>query len=178
MTGSTLWLSPQTRGNFSIIEKIIKELDQADPQEEIRIYFLKFGDAQDLSANLQDLFEGGSTGRDRDRDWWDQDRREPTEGGFGVQGPVHLVPDTRLNALMVSTAEQNFDTIESLLKRLDVNMPDQEWGTRIYKLKYADAENVADIINNVYQAKAVAVEDFSSCLHAHETKIRGRSLEM
>ena len=139
--------------NFSIIEKIIKELDQADPQEEIRLYFLKFGDAQDLSANLQDLFEGGSAGRDRDRDWWDQDRREPTEGGFGVQGPVHLVPDTRLNALMVSTAAQNFDTIESLLKRLDVNMPDQEWGTRIYKLKYADAENVADIINNVYQGE-------------------------
>ena len=140
--------------NFPIIEKIISELDQADPQEEIRIYFLKFGDAQNLSANLQDLFEGGTTGRDRDRNWWDQERREGTDGGFGVQGPVHLVPDTRLNALMVSTAAQNFDTIESLLKRLDVNMPDQEWGTRIYKLKYADAENVADIINNVYQGES------------------------
>ena len=33
-------------------------------------------------------------------------------------------------------------------------MPDQEWGTRMYKLRYADAENVAAIINNVYQGSA------------------------
>ena len=139
--------------NFPIIEKIIKELDQTDPQEEIRIYFLKFAEAEGLKYNLQDLFEGGSTGQDRNTPWWRrEERRQKTENtGFGVQGPVHIVSDTRLNAVMISTAEQNFETIEGLVKRLDVNMPDQEWGTRIYKLRYADAENVADIINNVYQ---------------------------
>ena len=140
--------------NFPIIEKIIKQLDQADPQEEIRIYFLQFAESQSLSDNLRDLFEGGDSGRDEDLPWWwrrrDEDRGG-ADGGFGVQGEVHLVPDTRLNALLVSTASQNFETIDSLIKRLDVNMPDQEWGTRIYKLEYADAENVANIINNVYQ---------------------------
>ena len=140
--------------NFPIIEKIIAQLDQSDPQEEIRIYFLKFAEAQNLSDNLRDLFEGGDSGRDENLPWWwrrrDEDRGG-SDGGFGVQGEVHLVPDTRLNALLVSTASQNFETIDGLIKRLDVNMPDQEWGTRIYKLRYADAENVANIINNVYQ---------------------------
>ena len=143
--------------NFPIIEKIIAQLDQADPQEEIRIYFLQFAESQSLSDSLRDLFEGGDSGRDDDMPWWWRRRNEDrggSEGGFGVQGEVHLVPDTRLNALLVSTASQNFETIDSLIKRLDVNMPDQEWGTRIYKLRYADAENVANIINNIYQGSS------------------------
>ena len=45
--------------NFSIIEKVIQELDQAETQEEIKLYFLKFADAETLVPNLQDLFEGG-----------------------------------------------------------------------------------------------------------------------
>ena len=138
--------------NFSIIEKVIQELDQAETQEEIKLYFLKFADAEILVPSLQDLFEGGSAGRDRDRPWWERRRDEPTEnGGFGVQGEVHLVADARLNAIMISTSSQNFATIDALIQKLDVNMPDQEWGTRMYKLRYADAENVAAIINNIYQ---------------------------
>ena len=141
--------------NFSIIEKVIQELDQAETQEEIKLYFLKFADAETLVPNLQDLFEGGSAGRDRDRPWWDRRRDEPTEGGgFGVQGEVHLVADLRLNAIMISTSSQNFETIDALIAKLDVNMPDQEWGTRMYNLRYADAENVAAIINNVYQGSS------------------------
>ena len=138
--------------NLPLIEKLIKELDQADPQEEVRIFFLKFADAQTLSDNLVDLFEGGTAGRDRNRPWWDRrEQSQSQDSGFGVQGAVHLVPDSRLNALLVSTASQNFPTIKDLVKRLDVNMPDQEWGTRVYPLKYADAENVSNIINNIYQ---------------------------
>ena len=139
--------------NLPLIEKLIKELDQADPQEEVRIFFLKFADAQTLSDNLVDLFEGGTAGRDRNRPWWErrEERRSQDGGSFGVQGAVHLVPDSRLNALLVTTASQNFGTIADLVERLDVNMPDQEWGTRVYSLKYADAENVSNIINNVYQ---------------------------
>ena len=142
--------------NFSIIEKVIKELDQEQTQEEIRLYFLKFADAETLVPSLQDLFEGGSAGSDRDVPWWRRRDREPTEngGGFGVQGEVHLVADVRLNAILISTSAQNFETIDALIKRLDVNMPDQEWGTRMYKLKYADAQNVAAVINNVYQGSS------------------------
>ena len=142
--------------NFSIIEKVINELDQEQTQEEIRLYFLKYADSETLVPSLQDLFEGGSVGADRDMPWWRRRDREPTENttGFGVQGEVHLVADVRLNAILISTSAQNFETIDGLIKRLDVNMPDQEWGTRMYKLKFADAENVAAIINNVYQGSS------------------------
>ncbi len=135
--------------NYTIIEKIIEELDQAETQEEIKMYLLKFANAEELSANLQDLFEGGSAGADRDRPWWEQVNRQATEGGgFGVQGDVHIVYDIRLNALLISTASQNFPMIDELIKKLDVSMPEQEWGTKIFYLKYADAENVANLLNS------------------------------
>ena len=144
--------------NFSIIEKVINELDQVQTQEEIRLYYLKFADAETLVTSLQDLFEGGSAGNDRNRPWWERrNRRESnqeSEGGFGVQGEVHLVADLRLNAILISTSAQNFETINGLIAKLDVNMPDQEWGTRMYKLRYADATNVAAVINNVYQGSS------------------------
>ncbi len=147
--------------NFSIVEKVINELDQEQTQEEIRLYFLKFADAETLVPSLQDLFEGGSAGSDRDLPWWRRRDREPTEStGFGVQGEVHLVADLRLNAILISTSAQNFETIDALIKRLDVNMPDQEWGTRMYKLKYADADNVAAVINNVYQGSSQNTGNF------------------
>ncbi len=147
--------------NFSIIEKVINELDKEQTQEEIRLYFLKFADAETLVPSLQDLFEGGSAGSDRDLPWWRRRDREPTENaGFGVQGEVHLVADVRLNAILISTSAQNFETIDSLVKKLDVNMPDQEWGTRMYKLRFADAENVAAIINNVYQGSSNSSGNF------------------
>ena len=148
--------------NFSIVEKVIQELDQEITQEEIKLYFLKHADAQTLVPSLQDLFEGGSTGRDRNRPWWDRRYREPSEGGggFGVQGEVHLVADGRLNAILISTSSQNFETIDGLIEKLDVNMPDQEWGTRMYHLKYADATNVAAVINNTYQGSSGSSRDF------------------
>ena len=148
--------------NFSIIEKVIQELDQAETQEEIKLYFLKHADAQTLVPSLQDLFEGGSAGRDRERPWWERRYREPSEdgGGFGVQGEVHLVADVRLNAILISTSSQNFETIDGLIGKLDVNMPDQEWGTRMYHLKYADATNVAAVINNTYQGSSGSSRDF------------------
>jgi len=146
--------------NFSFIETIITELDEADPQDELEIYYLKFADAEQLAEDLADLFEGGNAGSDDDwRPWWDRGRGrdrggEEGGGGFGVQGDVNIVPELRLNALLVSTSQQNFATIDKLIKDLDVSMPDQEWGTRIYKLKYADAANVQSIIDGVYQGSS------------------------
>ncbi len=141
--------------NFPIIETVINSLDQEQTREEIKIYYLQFANATDLAPGLQDLFEGGSTGADRERPWWARVQRQPSgETGFGIQGEVHIVPDARLNALMVSTASQNFEIIENLISQVDVAMPDQEWGTRMYKLQYADAENVANIINSVYQGSS------------------------
>lgn len=137
--------------NFTLIDKIINELDQEQSQQEYKKYLLKNANAEGLKTLLDDLFEAGA-GNDEDRPWWERGRGDDSssEGGFGVQGQVNIVFDARLNALIISTAKQNFEMIDGLIAELDVSMPEQEWGTKIFRLKYADAENVANLLNSHY----------------------------
>ena len=147
--------------NFPIIEDIIEVLDQKQTENEFKMYLLEFADATTLKENLTALFEGEDTGSDRSSRyyWWDRDSRSSNQdSGFGVQGTVNIVEDIRLNALLISTSAQNFPMIDDLIKKLDVNLPDQEWGSRIFYLEHADAENIANLINTHYQGNQ---DDFS-----------------
>ena len=137
--------------NFPIIEKIIETLDQKQTENEFKMYLLEFADAATLKENLTQLFEGEDTGGDSYRYWWDDRRDSNEDTGFGVQGTVHIVEDIRLNALLISTSAQNFPVIDDLINKLDVNLPDQEWSSRIFYLKHADAQNMANLINTHYQ---------------------------
>jgi len=142
--------------NFPLIENIIKQLDQqVDPQEVIKIIALEYADAETVVQNLQDLFQGGN---DRDMPWWERERRrrDRRRGGgdevTGIQGTVNLIADVRLNSIIVSTAAANVPVIEELVKKMDTTVPDLESATRIIPLQNADAENLADILNNIYQS--------------------------
>ena len=150
--------------NFTIIEKIIEVLDQKQTENEFKMYLLEFADAATLKENLTNLFEGEDTGGSSSRYWWDYDSRRSSnqDTGFGVQGTVNIVEDIRLNALLISTSAQNFPMIDDLIKKLDVNLPDQEWGSRIFYLKYADAENISNLINTHYQGNQSDVGNYDS----------------
>ncbi len=139
--------------NFTLIEQIIEVLDQKQTENEFKMYLLEFADAATLKEQLTALFEGEDTGGSSSRYWWDWDSRSSSnqDTGFGVQGTVHIVENIRLNALLISTSANNFSMIDDLIEKLDVNLPDQEWGSRIFYLKYADAENIANLINTHYQ---------------------------
>jgi general secretion pathway protein D len=141
--------------NFPIIEKIVNELDHPETQEEFKIFFLKYANAEQVVATMQDVFEGESRGRLGFRNPENRLRRrierlEWGGPGFGLVGEANLTYDERLNAVLVSTAAVNMPVVEELINRLDVTMPGQEWATKIYPLKYIDAEATAEIINSVY----------------------------
>jgi type II secretion system protein D len=142
--------------NFQIIDDIIKQIDQeVAPQEVIKIFPLKYADASSVVENLNDLFEGT---QDQNMPWWQRSemrfRRQMSgekETVTGIQGTVNLVADTRLNAVVVSTASANIPILEDLISKVDITVPDLETDTKIFPLKHADAESVAQIISNVYQ---------------------------
>ena len=143
--------------NYPLIEMVIKELDQKQTENEFKMYLLEFADAATLKENLTQLFEGEDTGGSSNRYWWDWDSRSSSSNqdtGFGVQGTVRIVEDVRLNALLISTSAQNFPMIDDLIEKLDVNLPDQEWSSRIFYLEHADAENLSNLINTHYQGNS------------------------
>ncbi|MAF10971.1 hypothetical protein CMK11_11030, partial [Candidatus Poribacteria bacterium] len=152
--------------NYPILETLIAAIDQEDqPGEEIKIYFLENADATTLVANITELVEGQE--EEDNTPWWWNDRRgddAPAEGVYGLRGVVNLTADTRLNAIVAATSSSNLAVLDDLVVRLDVSMPDQEWGTRIYELDFGDAENVANILNSVYQGSGGQQRNFFSFL--------------
>ncbi|MDA1192256.1 MAG: hypothetical protein O3A46_11315, partial [Candidatus Poribacteria bacterium] len=142
--------------NYGIIQALLDELDQEDePADEIEIFFLKNADAATMVTNINELIQGQE--EESNVPWWFNDRNQsdtPAEGTFGLRGVVNLTADTRLNAIVAATSQSNISVLKRLVERMDVNMPEQEWGTRIIQLKYADAENIANILNSVYQGSS------------------------
>ena len=154
---NSLLISTDER-NFPFIARIIEELDQAEVREEFKIVFLEVADAERMVETLQDIIYGDTRGRWGRRNpenlfFRQMERRESGGQGFGIAGNVNLVAESRLNAVLISTEEKNITAVENLIKELDKSMPDQEWSTKIHRLKYADAENVADLINDVYRGE-------------------------
>lgn len=65
-----------------------------------------------------------------------------------IRGKVLIMADERSNKLVVVTAKTNMDFFDKVIKELDVETtPDTQ--VKVYRLKYAEAEDVSDMINEL-----------------------------
>ena len=65
-----------------------------------------------------------------------------------IRGKVLILADERSNKLVIITSKSNYDFFEKVIKQLDVETtPDT--AVKVYRLKYAEAEEVADMINDL-----------------------------
>jgi len=111
--------------------ELIKELDRERPRElELNVILLTHAEARDLARQLSDLF-----------------RRRPRKKTIG--DTVELTADDRANALIVLSSTANFELIKAIIAQLDTEEARQR-ETRSYPLKYADAEDAAEQLNDLY----------------------------
>lgn len=65
-----------------------------------------------------------------------------------IRGKVLIVPDERSNKLIIITSKANMDFFDKVIEQLDVETtPDTV--VKVYRLKYAEAEDVSDMINDL-----------------------------
>ncbi len=65
-----------------------------------------------------------------------------------IRGKVLITADERSNKLIVITAKTNMDFFDKIIEQLDVETtPDTV--VKVYRLKYAEAEDVSDMINDL-----------------------------
>ena len=65
-----------------------------------------------------------------------------------IRGKVVILADERSNKLIIITSKANYDFFEKIIKQLDVETtPDTV--VKVYRLKYAEAEEVSDMINDL-----------------------------
>ena len=65
-----------------------------------------------------------------------------------IRGKVLILSDERSNKLIIVTAKPNMDFFDKVIEQLDVETT-PDIAVKVYRLKYADAEDVADMINDL-----------------------------
>jgi general secretion pathway protein D len=134
--------------SMGLIAALIQQLDVApDAVAEIRVFTINNGDAVSLAEMLQDLFGTG-----------DQGAQQGGPGGaaagqagnriFGLRFSV----DERTNSIIAAGSADELLVVEAVLTRLDASDSRQRIN-RVYKLKNADAEQVAIALQEWLQQK-------------------------
>ncbi len=144
---------------YSNIERllgIIKAIDIEAVGPEMRIFQVKFASADTIAGILrQSVVESG--GRTTPR-------RQPAKARGaasrpatasvqgGAQVTTKIIADERTNSLIVIADLDTLGEVEKLLATLDVEIPSGTGRINVYSLKYADAENVANVLSAIYKS--------------------------
>lgn len=164
-TGTNALIVTDTASNVERIRELVQLLDKAASNNEIRKYTLKQADATEVANSLNNLFRqvftrgrGGGQGGPGGAGGGGVPG-QPQPGGIpgqpGQQGggqpdraAIVAVADVRTNSVFVVASKDNLVRVEQLIKELD-DPNATALQTRIIKMRFADAFDVADTINGV-----------------------------
>jgi general secretion pathway protein D len=160
-----------TQANVHRMAEIVTALDDSiSGITEMKVFHLNNAAATDTAKLINDVFEVKDTGqsadssnRDGRRDFFSRMRGGPPgmDGGGGDssgsgQSParraasnVVAVADERSNSVVVGAPGDMMPLVEALVEELD-GLPEELPVMRVFPLKYADAEEMADLINDLF----------------------------
>jgi type II secretory pathway component GspD/PulD (secretin) len=111
----------------------------AGRNRDFSVYQLRNAGAEEVAETLESIYE--------------------SRAGMLAFGSVVIVPETRMNALIVYGGRTDRDRIEQLLEILDTEkLPDSGriFRTEVITVKHADAEKVQDVVQGVYRTEMTA----------------------
>lgn len=164
--GGNALVITDTQANIRRMAEIVRAIDTAiSSVSSVRVFPLKFADAKTLATVVKDLFQSQQEST--------RNTQGPGQGRFqnfmrgGPGGPgggqtaadtssgraptqkVVAVADERSNSLVVTAPEEQMLIIEDLVRQVDVSVEDVT-ELRVFRLRYADAEETADLLANLF----------------------------
>ncbi|MEY5033158.1 MAG: hypothetical protein RL354_2189, partial [Planctomycetota bacterium] len=120
--------------NLEIIEELVRQLDTeaASPGSVVRIFPLENASASRIGPMLVQLFD-----------------QQVAAKVIRAEDRVRVVPDDRLNSLVVSTSPRSFAVVEEILKNLDRKVAPEYREIRTMDLKNASAPRIAAILQRL-----------------------------
>lgn len=130
--GSNLIIISDTLKNIKKVSKIIKQMDR---ENEVIVKTIELYNASASTAvkTLKDIL---------------QKKTKPATSG----AKLTIVAEERTNSVMVSGNDLDIAKVELLLESIDVKNSVRS-GSAVIKLNYADAKNIAEILNKMISAK-------------------------
>ncbi len=160
-----------TQRNVRRMAEIVKALDTSIATvSEIRVFQLNYADATEVAQMINQLYREqnrASSGGSNKMGQYIAAMRMRGFGGDGGGRPnmgaiptgvsearqaasmVQAVADERTNSLVISGPEDLMDTFEALIKKID-SVTEELTQVKVFPLHYADAEETAQIIEDVF----------------------------
>lgn len=93
--------------------------------------------------------------------------------GSGTSSPsgARMIPDTRLNRLIVIGTQSDIDEIKDLLLKLDIEEEGAQQKVHVYQLQHADAEELAATLNSIGSTKSQAAAKEGAAAKPSNVKI-------
>lgn len=136
--------------NIERLIRLINELDQEGPQEVLEIIPILYANAKDLAGKITQIFETdkGSSGSSA----------APTPARRPAAAPAaaeieetprlrKVIPDDRTNSLIVLASKIAIQKVRQLVRKLDSPLVGDEGEVHVYYLKYANAKDMATVLN-------------------------------
>lgn len=147
--------------SLEVVAEVVKSLDSrsATPVD-VKVFHLEYADADNTAELINEVF-GADRSSSRSRSNQDQTpmffRRGPGGGGQDTSGTssantiaVVAAADERTNSIVVTGPADTLEVVADVIKELDAN-PEQERQVFVYQLKNAEATNLMEILNNLFQ---------------------------
>lgn len=139
--------------NADAMEAIIRELDSGEKDDAIEIIPVRNGKAADL-VNILETMESGA----------------PVAAGAGAAGrtgKVRIVVDERSNRLLVRGDRALRDRVRAVIRNLDDASEFSDDQVRVFRLKYASARQVAEVLKGVLATGDAKVSSSTSSMTAN-----------
>jgi len=144
---------------LAVVAEVVAKLDSQIPNmADVKVFHLEYADAQDTAELINDVFGESSTSSSSSRSGGQQNQQvrftrggqqQSTQGGGASDVEVIAAADSLTNSLVVSGPAETLKIIADVIEELDEN-PEQERQIFVYPLKNATAENLMEILNNLF----------------------------
>ena len=131
--GANALIISDRANNADAMEAVIRELDSGQPDDAIEIIPLRNGKAEDL-INILETMEAGGAAAGRDGK---------------APGKVRIVADERTNRLLVRGDKALRDRVRAMIGNLDEAPEQSDEVVKVFRLKYANARQVAEVLRGV-----------------------------
>ncbi len=135
--GSNTLVFTDTAANIERVLQIVDILDQPDTRSDINVVKVQHANAQRLGNVVREVAASLQAER----------------GEAGTGGNISVQVDEGLNALIIQSPEAQFGILRALIDQLDVRR-DREGNVHVVYLRYAKAEELVSILNEIANERA------------------------
>ncbi len=141
--GSNTILITDFAPNVKRVYEVIKLMDQQGPEQSFKVIKLKNATADDVAEKLNDFVA--------------KQKQASAAVGTGPElDQIKIVPDRRLNAVIVQAYQEKMVQIEKLVTELDQNLDSEPSNIHYIRLKHADATKLQETLAKVLEGGGLA----------------------